>query len=176
MATHSSILAWRIPWTEEPGEQQFMGLQSQTISCTHTNHKLVWVTFSIAKFMSVSTSLGDLLWGGRGSEHQPLITSSSGRASDRGKEVDVLQTLPLAWLPPQDGFYQSSYHFDGFKEENAPQEGHLMIAQTLHLISWIFYRGAWNWTTSFSKQASTPRRLKQMKSWAKVKINEDWKL
>ena len=28
MATHSSILAWRIPWTEEPGGLQFM--ESQT--------------------------------------------------------------------------------------------------------------------------------------------------
>ena len=27
VATHSSILAWRIPWTEEPGELQFMGSQ-----------------------------------------------------------------------------------------------------------------------------------------------------
>ena len=27
MATHSSILAWRIPWTEEPGRQQFLGSQ-----------------------------------------------------------------------------------------------------------------------------------------------------
>ena len=27
MATHSSILAWRIPWTEGPGELQSMGLQ-----------------------------------------------------------------------------------------------------------------------------------------------------
>ena len=27
MATHSSILAWRIPWTEEPGGLQPMGLQ-----------------------------------------------------------------------------------------------------------------------------------------------------
>ena len=26
MATHSSILAWRISWTEEPGELQSMGL------------------------------------------------------------------------------------------------------------------------------------------------------
>ena len=25
MATHSSILAWEIPWTEEPGELQSMG-------------------------------------------------------------------------------------------------------------------------------------------------------
>ena len=31
MATHSSILAWRIPWTEEAGGLQSMGLQkSQT--------------------------------------------------------------------------------------------------------------------------------------------------
>ena len=27
MATHSSILAWRIPWTEEPGGLQPMGPQ-----------------------------------------------------------------------------------------------------------------------------------------------------
>ena len=27
MATHSSILAWRIPWTEKPGGLQSMGLQ-----------------------------------------------------------------------------------------------------------------------------------------------------
>ena len=27
MATHSSILAWKIPWTEKPGRLQAMGLQ-----------------------------------------------------------------------------------------------------------------------------------------------------
>ena len=32
MATHSSILAWRIPWTEEPAGQQSMGSKSQTLS------------------------------------------------------------------------------------------------------------------------------------------------
>ena len=30
MATHSSILAWRTPWTEEPGRLQSMGLQEFT--------------------------------------------------------------------------------------------------------------------------------------------------
>ena len=30
MGTHSSILAWRIPWTEEPGGLKSMGSQSQT--------------------------------------------------------------------------------------------------------------------------------------------------
>ena len=30
MATHSSTIAWKIPWTEEPGRLQSMGSQSQT--------------------------------------------------------------------------------------------------------------------------------------------------
>ena len=30
MATHSSVLTWKIPWTEEPGGLQSMGSQSQT--------------------------------------------------------------------------------------------------------------------------------------------------
>ena len=30
MATHSSILVWRIPWTEEPGGLQSIGFQSRT--------------------------------------------------------------------------------------------------------------------------------------------------
>ena len=42
MATHASILAWRIPWTEEPGRQQTKesGLQKswtqlKRLACTH---------------------------------------------------------------------------------------------------------------------------------------------
>ena len=30
MATHSSTLAWKIPWTEERGRLQFMGSESRT--------------------------------------------------------------------------------------------------------------------------------------------------
>ena len=38
MATHSSIIAWRIPWTEEPGELRSRGLQSRTwLSDSHTH-------------------------------------------------------------------------------------------------------------------------------------------
>ena len=32
MATHSSTLAWRIPWREEPGRLQSMGLQRVRLS------------------------------------------------------------------------------------------------------------------------------------------------
>ena len=39
MATHSSILAWRIPWTEEPSGLQSIGSppQSDTTEVTHTH-------------------------------------------------------------------------------------------------------------------------------------------
>ena len=43
MATHSSILAWRIPWTEEPGGLQSMGSQTVEHNCvtdTHTEYSL----------------------------------------------------------------------------------------------------------------------------------------
>ena len=32
MATHSSILAWRVPWTEKPGRLQSMGLQKSDMT------------------------------------------------------------------------------------------------------------------------------------------------
>ena len=32
IATHSSILVWRMPWTEEPGKLQFRGLQRVEIT------------------------------------------------------------------------------------------------------------------------------------------------
>ena len=38
MATHSSILAWRIPWTEEPGGLQSIGLQRVRHNCSDIGH------------------------------------------------------------------------------------------------------------------------------------------
>ena len=37
MATHSSILAWRIPWTEQPGELRSMESQrvKRVLACTY---------------------------------------------------------------------------------------------------------------------------------------------
>ena len=42
MATHSSILAWRIPGTEEPGGLQPVGSQSQTRLSEHTQGKVTY--------------------------------------------------------------------------------------------------------------------------------------
>ena len=49
MATHSNILAWRLPWTEEPGGLQSMQLQRvghdwSNLACTHIQMLLRWVS------------------------------------------------------------------------------------------------------------------------------------
>ena len=43
MATYSSILSWRIPWTEEPGRLQSMGLQE--LDTTYMYYTLFEVIF-----------------------------------------------------------------------------------------------------------------------------------
>ena len=40
MATHSSILAWEIPWTEEPGGLQSMGLQKESDMTQQPNNNI----------------------------------------------------------------------------------------------------------------------------------------
>ena len=37
MATHSSVLVWRSPWTEDPGGLQSMGLQRVVHNCAHAH-------------------------------------------------------------------------------------------------------------------------------------------
>ena len=43
LTTHSSILALRIPWTEEPGRLQFMGLQKVRTEQLAPIHTLVFI-------------------------------------------------------------------------------------------------------------------------------------
>ena len=52
MATHSSILAWRIPWTEEPGGLQSVGSQrlGHNRAAEHAGTKLLSELLHIALF------------------------------------------------------------------------------------------------------------------------------
>ena len=51
MATHSSILAWRIPWTEEPGKLPSMELQRAGHDLgTNTNYRLYQIISTSIKF------------------------------------------------------------------------------------------------------------------------------
>ena len=53
MATHSSILAWRIPWTEEPGNLQSMGLQRVRHNwMTNTFTSFCFILYSYYKILA----------------------------------------------------------------------------------------------------------------------------
>ena len=59
MATHSSILAWEIPWTEETGGLQSMGLQrvkTQLKCLTHTSPDPEWL---LSKVQEIRKSLSE---------------------------------------------------------------------------------------------------------------------
>ena len=61
MATHSNILAWKIPWTEEPGGLQSMGSQKvghDLATSLHSFHSLH--TLSLEKEMATHSSI--LAW------------------------------------------------------------------------------------------------------------------
>ena len=55
MATHSSILAWRIPWTEEPGRLQSMGLQ-------RVGHDQATSTLTLTVYIRVHSLYCVVLW------------------------------------------------------------------------------------------------------------------
>ena len=60
MSTHSSILAWRIPWTEETGRLQSMGLQRVRHDwATHTHTHTHIHTHTRTHFLAVPFSMWD---------------------------------------------------------------------------------------------------------------------
>ena len=89
MATHSNILAWKIPWTEEPGRLQSLGSQrvrhdwvTHTHTHTHT-HKSYWFCFSqksIIHSLIVFDRLGLIIvtlhWQGYGSFARRMFQQS----------------------------------------------------------------------------------------------------
>ena len=57
MATCSSILAWKIPWTEEPGGLQSMGSQRVEQECARTHARSLCESSEEAEYRGVLSSL-----------------------------------------------------------------------------------------------------------------------
>ena len=91
MATHSSVLAWRIPWTEEPG----IGSQSRTVLKRPNTHPIYasWASQVVLMVKNSPTNavhirdVGSILWSGRspgGGHSNPLQYSCLENPMDRG--------------------------------------------------------------------------------------------
>ena len=60
MATHSSTLAWRIPWTEEPSGLRFVGWQElDTTWCCLSFYESKWNTILIWSFIIIKDKMSD---------------------------------------------------------------------------------------------------------------------
>ena len=98
MATHSSILAWRIPWTQEPGRLQSIGSQ-------RVRHD--WVTNTPAP-RATDNFLGHFLWAVLcwKSHRVEAVTSMT---TNCGHDV-VVQPLSRVSLWSQTAAHQASVH------------------------------------------------------------------
>ena len=89
MATHSSIPAWKIPWTEEPGSYSpWGGKESDTTERLTLSHfsksKTIWIEFQILFLFSSSYQLGR--WGKEG---EGLLKVPESQDSRENKNVKM---------------------------------------------------------------------------------------
>ena len=104
MATHSSILAWRIPWTEKPGTLQSMGLQRARDN---------WATKQ-SETLVVSTTDSDAVAACCVSRQRNLVLV---KCICRTKPVSGMQSFRNFKDEP---FYQASLSLDSHLGEESP--------------------------------------------------------
>ena len=134
MATHSSFLAWKIPWTEEPGGLQSMRLQLDTTEVTeHKENSHTWI---ISHWASSPSSKFD----GNSSQSwsnsspspwsHPCLSSLSHRWSVTKSFLLYLQNRSHLKIYPQ--MITSSYHLHC-----------ITLSQLLSTLAWIIATAFW---------------------------------
>ena len=117
MATHSSTFVWKIPWTEEPGRVQSMGLQRvDTTEHRHTpNHcedltalSITWASRHKAVYQGAARQAGEL-WPRRTWQwavHEMQGANAHPSRNFPGRRVSFMATVPADYrqqdstLPP----------------------------------------------------------------------------
>ena len=100
MVTHSSILAWRIPWTEEPGRLQSMGLQRvghnwvTSLTCPLSPWCLSTISSSVAPFSSCPQSFPV-----SGSFPMNWLFVSGGQNIGASVSASVIPMIIQGWFP-----------------------------------------------------------------------------
>ena len=91
MATHSSILAWRISWTEEPGRLQSMGLQRAGHDGETRNTSMRLLLYLVILIVCVSECVCVCVCG-RGGERE-AETEAERQRQERQEDVHITQPL-----------------------------------------------------------------------------------
>ena len=107
-AIHSSILAWRIPWTEEPGGIQTIGSQSRTQLKWLSQHTHAWISGLI--WITGDTAVLWLSHNQISFEESPLMAEIHEIIAPPGKE----ETVDFIWSGPDFPSVQA----ENFKKQN----------------------------------------------------------
>ena len=143
MAFHSSILAWRIPWTEEPGGLQSTRLQRvehDWVTNTHT-HTLTHIIISLGKTLRIQIPHSNSMESGvRPPKFEVLLIISNVTLTPK-----LLQSCPTLCDP-----WDSS-------PPGSPIPG-ILQARTLEWVA-ISFSNAWKWSRSVVSDSERPHRL-----------------
>ena len=93
MATHSSIMDWRIPWTEEPGGPQSMGSQ-------RVGYMSDWLIYIYYPWIILILYILNKAWcnlKNTGNEFQSVLSSTCYMTLAKSPELSEAQFLRLLW-------------------------------------------------------------------------------
>ena len=127
MATHSSILAWRIPWTDKPGGLQSMGLQ-ESDTTEQLNHHHLSLAAAAVEFTPKPVVVWSSLW-------NPMEGSTSGSP--------LLHRLP--------DFAQTCVHW----VSDAIQTSHPLPPSSSLAFSLSQHQGLFQWISSLHQVAAS---------------------
>ena len=98
MPIHSSILAWKIPWTEEHGRLQFMGWQHDWVTYTLHSHQLCTRVFTFSHTYQCLGNPDTNCWTSEGWE---MVSHCCFYLFDSETELVSQSQLRLSWLETQ---------------------------------------------------------------------------
>ena len=139
MAPHSSILAWKIPWTEEPGGLQSMGSLSDTTERLHFHFSLSWIgggNGNPLQCSSLENPRGGRAWwadiyGVTQSRTRLKLLSSSGSSSMYFKMTTVI-SVDITFNQLLVSVHFSSVHFSGSVVSDTLRPHGLQPTRLLH--------------------------------------------
>ena len=111
MATHSSILAWRIPWTEEPGRLQSIGSQKVRHELKRlSTHAQAWITERLQTKVK-----HNLTWGksclAQEARHELRVSSNPGQKASSKATICLHMVTRYGWTSPAANRWEPASHW-----------------------------------------------------------------
>ena len=131
MVTHSSILTWKIPWTEEPGRLQSMGLQRVRHHWAHTYTFLSLTSCNSCRLVRLLCK-SRYVWNEKKNNNKKQLSSEQGRLNAHMYCHSPLYSKGIATGKREALFWKLRSRWRS--------EGNSFMTLMLAMISWIWHQ------------------------------------